>query len=651
MFARLRHARNLGPTLRKAHSLYEQGRLAEAGELYQTALRLDPGHDRALYNFGLVQMRSGRLDEALGHFSKAIEQNPDFAEAHNAAGIALRMSGRNQEAIAHYQKSLAIKPGYAEAENNLGLALRELEHYEEAAAHHRKALALKPDYPEAENNLGAALAALGRYEEAATHYRKAVSLRPDFAEAYSNLGIALQPLDRHDDALAQFDKALALKPDLAEAHYGRGIALKTLGRLEEGRRAVETAVDLAPRKAEFFGSLVQSKLLVDGDPHRVAIEALARDMVSLPEVEQIHLHFALGRVYADLGQYERSFRHLVDGNALKRRRVAYDEAAALGEIERIRASFGAEPIRRGTGLGDPSPVPVFIVGMPRSGTTLVEQILASHLQVHGGGERRDFEVAIAGLDHPAGDGRGLAPGRRALCRAGSGLEARSGAHHRQDAGQFSLRRPDPSGPAQCPYHPCPPRSGRHLSFVLFDSFRRHLPYAYDLGELGRYYRAYASLMAHWRAVFRTGSCSRSNTRRWSPISSRRRGASSAIAASTGTMPASTFTGRNGRCGRQVPYRCGGRSTTARLVAPGLIRECWGRCLRRSGGMRSGNAGRTKPTWSRPTKRACSTTSKAGRPKRNNFIEPLSDTTAITSGRSTTSASSGFSAATARKPRA
>ncbi len=504
MFARLRHARNLGPTLRKAHSLYEQGRLAEAGELYQTALRLDPGHDRALYNFGLVRMRSGRLDEALGHFSKAIEQNPDFAEAHNAAGIALRMSGRYREAIAHYQKSLAIKPGYAEAENNLGLALRELEHYEEAAAHHRKALALKPDYPEAENNLGAALAALGRYEEAAAHYRKAVSLRPDFAEAYSNLGIALQPLDRHDDALAQFDKALALKPDLAEAYYGRGIALKTLGRLEEGRRAVETAVDLAPRKAEFFGSLVQSKLLVDGDPHRVAIEALARDMVSLPEVEQIHLHFALGRVYADLGQYERSFRHLVDGNALKRRRVAYDEAAALGEIERIRASFGAEPIRRGTGLGDPSPVPVFIVGMPRSGTTLVEQILASHPQVHGGGERRDFEVAIAGLDHPAADGEDL---RRVGARYVERVRAlKPGAARITDkmpgnfrfAGLIHLALPN----ARIIHVRRDPVDTCLSCFSIL--FGGDLPYAYDLGELGRYYRAYASLMAHWRAVLPEG---------------------------------------------------------------------------------------------------------------------------------------------------
>ncbi len=500
MFARLRRSRNLGPTLRAAHSLYAAGRLPEAGRLYEAVLRLDPAHDRALYNLGLIQLRQGRLDEALDRFSRAVAQNPRFAEAHNAAGIALRRSGRHREALPHYEQALVLDPDYAEAEYNLGAALAALGRHEEAAAHYRRALALKPDHAEAENNLGAALRALGRYEEAAAHYRRALALKPGLAEARSNLGAVLQPLDRHEEALAQFDQALALKPDLAEAHHGRGVALQTLGRLDEGRRAIEAAIAIAPRKAEFYGALARSKRLVDGDPHRVAIEALARDMASLPEEEQVHLHFALGRVYDDLGRRERSFRHLVEGNALKRRHIAYDEAAALAAMARTRALFSAELIGRLAGRGDPSPLPVFILGMPRSGTTLVEQIVASHPRAHGGGERRDFETAIAGLDPREADGEGWrgVGGRyveriRPLSPAAARITDKMPGNFRF-AGLIHLALPN----ARIIHVRRDPVDTCLSCFSIL--FGGELPYAYDLAELGRYYRAYAEVMAHWRAT-------------------------------------------------------------------------------------------------------------------------------------------------------
>ena len=495
---RRRRSRRLARILRRAYRLCEKGRLAETGRLYEAALRLDPDHDRANFNFGLVHLRLGRRDEALRCFLRAIAGNPDFAEAHDGAGIALRMAGRHEDAIAHYRRAIAIKPGYAAAENNLATALRGLERWEEAASHHRKALALRPGYFEAESGLGAALRGLGRFEEAAAHYRAALALKPGHADTHGNLGAVLQLLGRHEEALLSFDKALSLEAGLAEAHYGRGTVLKTLGRLDEGQRAVETAIELAPRRAAFYLSLVQSKRLIgDGDPHRVAIEALARDLPSLSAEEQIHLHFALGQVYADLGRPERSFRHLADGNALKRRRIAYDEAAALAEIEQTRAVFGADLIRRGAGLGDPSALPIFIVGMPRSGTTLVEQILASHPLVHGGGERRDFETAVAGLD-PGGDGlrrvgaryveraRALAPAATRVTDKMPGNFRHAGAIHLAlpNARIIDVRR-DPTD----------------TCFSCFATlFGGDLPYAYDLGELGRYYRAYAALMAHWREV-------------------------------------------------------------------------------------------------------------------------------------------------------
>src|SRR6516225_146922 len=116
----------------------------------------------------------------------------------------------------------------------------------------------------------------------------------------------------------------------------------------------------------------------------------------------MHLHFALGKVYADLGQHERSFFHLIKGNALKRKQIVYDEAAALAQLERMREVFTAEALRQGRGCGDPSAVPVFIIGMPRSGSTLVEQILASHPKVFGAGERNEMAQLVSDIAGPDG---------------------------------------------------------------------------------------------------------------------------------------------------------------------------------------------------------------------------------------------------------
>ncbi|MGH7116717.1 MAG: tetratricopeptide repeat protein, partial [Stellaceae bacterium] len=395
-------ARGLARDLRAALSLQQQGRLAEAEVLYRAVLERDPDHVRALFNLGLVRIRQGALDDAIGLFGKALRRQPDFAEAHNALGIALRLSNRLEEALAHYREALALRPDYAEVENNIGQVLRALGRTAEAIGHYERAIAIKPDYAEAENNLGAALRALNRHEDAVAHYRRAVAAKPQSAAAHNNLGVALQLVGRHDEALAQAEQALALAPDFAEAHHGRGTVLRTLGRLDEARQALEQAIALAPRKAEFYRSLAEAKHFTEGDPHCAMIEALARDMDSLSEEERVHLHFALGKVYDDLGQRERGFSHLVEGNALKRGQIVYDEAAVLARFEVTRALFSTEVMRERAGQGDPSPLPVFILGMPRSGTTLVEQMLASHPEVHGAGELGEIERAVAALGGPDG---------------------------------------------------------------------------------------------------------------------------------------------------------------------------------------------------------------------------------------------------------
>jgi tetratricopeptide (TPR) repeat protein len=509
LFHRLRTSRGVARDFRAALVLQQQERLPQAEGLYRAILQRDPDHVQALYNLGLVRVRQGGLDDALGLFGEALCRRQDFAEAHNALGIALRLSGRHEEALAHYAQALAIKPGYAEVENNIGLALQARGRWPEAVGHFERAIAINPVYADAENNLGAALRALHRYEEAVEHYRRALAAKPNSAVAHSNLGAALQLLVRHDEALAQFDRALAMAPELAEAHHGRGTVLRTLGRLEEAGQALERAVALAPRRAEFYRSLAESKRFVEGDRHRALIEALACDMASLSQEEQVHLHFALGKVYADVGEHQRSFDHLLKGNALKRTQIVYDEGAALERLDRTRELFSAEIMRERAGQGDPSPVPVFILGMPRSGTTLVEQMLASHPQVHGAGELSDFAAVVAALGGPDGvpdDIRGAE-----LRRIGARYVARVGALARS-ARHITDKMPANFRFAGLIHLALPNARIIHLSRDPVDTclscfsilFGGDQPYTYDLGELGRYYRAYQTLMAHWRDVLPPG---------------------------------------------------------------------------------------------------------------------------------------------------
>ncbi len=436
-----RRPRSVEAVFRKALALHRQRQFAQAEAVYRDALERAPDHADALYNLGLVRLHLGDRQDAVRLLASALHRKPASAEAHNAFAVALRQLNRPREALAYFGRALAIDP--------------------------------------------------------------------DFAEAHNNLGATLQQLSQHNEALRHFEQALAINPDLAEAHHGRGTALRTLGPLDEARRAIERAIERAPRRAEFYRSLGELKEFAPGDAHVAQIETLAGDVGSLSEEEQTHLHFTLGKMYADLGRHPRSFEHLIAGNALKRRATAYDERAVLAQLEQTRELLGVEVMRAKKGLGDPSPVPIFIFGMPRSGTTLVEQILASHPEVHGGGELRDFEMAVASLAGPDGAPPeiGAAELRRIGARYLEGVCALAPKAARvtdkmpvnfRFAGLIHLALPN----ARLIHTSRDPIDTCLSCFSLL--FGGDQPFTYDLAELGRYYRGYATLMGHWREVLPPG---------------------------------------------------------------------------------------------------------------------------------------------------
>ena len=174
-----------------------------------------------------------------------------------------------------------------------------------------------------------------------------------------------------------------------------GAMLQELGDVETARAAYAKAVALSPANGHFHRQLAECKRFKEGDPHLTTIEMLLEAAEPLSSEDRLELHFAAGKAFADLGNHERAFQHLLKGNALKRRGLVHDATAAIKEFQRIQAAYTPELIRSKLGLGHPSPVPIFIVGMPRSGTTLIEQILASHPKVYGAGERKDFPPPYA----------------------------------------------------------------------------------------------------------------------------------------------------------------------------------------------------------------------------------------------------------------
>jgi tetratricopeptide (TPR) repeat protein len=523
---------------------HRAGRLGEAERLYRQVLAVDPRHADSLHLLGVVSHQAGRDDVALDLIGKAIALNDRVADYHCNIGSALCGLGRSEEGIAHYMRAIALDPRHALACNNLGNALVDHGKVAEGEARLRRALDLKPDYHEAHYNLGNALTAQDRLDEAVAHYRRAIALAPNFANAHNNLATTLEKQGRSQEAAAEFARVLKIEPRHASAHYNlgnllranaeyeaaighykqalasrpdfadawnnMGVALAERGDLEAAREAYRKSVEAEPARAAYHRNLAAHKRFEPGDPQFAVLEELAQNPQRVPEHERIDLQFALGKAYADLKQHERSFSHLLAGNALKRVQIAYDESAAMSYIGRIRATFGAELMRANAGAGDPSPTPVFIVGMPRSGTTLIEQIIASHPNAAGAGELFDldniarsvpgFPDTVSGM---SGDelqqlGARYAAAIRAIAPA-AGRVADKMPWNFHFCGLIHLALPN----ARI-IHARRDAIDTCLSCfsILFDG-NSNL-YTYDLGELGRFYRAYESLMAHWRAVLPPG---------------------------------------------------------------------------------------------------------------------------------------------------
>ncbi len=470
------------------------------------------GPSQNLLQFAMKAHRAGDFATAERLYSKLLRQAPgDFNSLH-LLGVIRAQQQRFAEADRLIAKALEIHCT-AEALNNHGSVLVELGRQEEAIARLRRALSMKPDYADAYFNLGNALNKCGKLEEAAKSFTDAVKFRPDHLDAHKNLCKCLHVLKRDAEAISALRRAIEISPRDPGLSFNLAILLQDAGDLEESRQLFEHTIACEPQFVGAHYYLAQIGKVRSGDKVLVAAEALAQRAGTLKPKERSILNFALGKAYEDVGRYDESFLAFVEGNRRRRPMVDFDEEEMRQRFHGLKKTFTAGLLAEKAELGNDSNLPIFIVGFPRSGTTLTEQILASHPQVHGAGEldfvgeltsgaivnRQATIVFPESLAHFSPEGlRGLGTAyverlRRLAPWASHITDKMPQNFMLLGFIRLILPRAKIIHVKRDPIDTC-------LSCFSLNFAETNLAFTYDLGELGRHYRRYLDLMDHWRLV-------------------------------------------------------------------------------------------------------------------------------------------------------
>ena len=481
------------------------GQYQQAMERYRQALVIRPDFAGAINNLGNALKDLGRLEEAVEQYQKVLAIEPGFVMAHNNLGICLKQMGRLDEAMTHFQQAITAMPAYAEAHNNLGNTLQALGRHDEAIEHYQQAITIMPRYAEAHSNLGRALQATGRLGDAISHYRQALEINPDFAMAHYNLGTALDDSGQPQQALNSYERAIALKPDYAEAHHNLGFALQELGRSDDAVSHYRQALAIRP---DYASAYLHLSMLRPEQEQVPVIERLLLQM-DLGQEDRALCRFALGNIFHDNKRHDEAFTQYQLANELKRGTISYDGAAFSRHVDSLIASFSRDYFNQRAWPGDPSTLPVFIIGMPRSGTTLVEQIISSHAQVFGAGELESIARIEKDLDAVAAYPQNIRACDAGLLGAAAagyleelrGLAPQAQRVSNKDPGNFHrLGLIMTLFPNARIVH-CRRNAMDTCLSIYFNHFAHGNEYAFDLEELGNYYLDYLRLMEHWSGLF------------------------------------------------------------------------------------------------------------------------------------------------------
>ncbi len=542
-----RKAIALAPDAADAHynlgnALYELGDLEPAEASYRRAIALSPGDAEAHNNLGNVFMDLKRVKDATAQYETAIELSPDYAEARANLGNALLQAEKPDEARACFKKALQTDPKLAEGRIGLGLLAEDSGHADEAYGHFKRAVEANPDSAEAQlamaraffardqfqdaagcchsaleiketaaahHLLGKALSEMSRWADAESQFRRALELEPDHVEAGYFLAETLLEIGRPQEAMAAFERVLALDPEMAAAVAGVGSCWQQQGRFEEAEEALRRAVAMDPTLSTAWFALATAKRL-QSDDDIARLQTLAENE-SLSDDQRRDILFALAHIHDDKGEHDAGFRYALAANDVRKKTSRF-RADRWGRLtDALIARFSSEVFARKADLGNPSALPVFVVGMPRSGTTLVEQIIASHGQGAGAGELYDLQHMAADLEDPRNGGRPYPESIDSLSREKAASMAEAYIARLRQCSKTARRVVDkmPGNfvnvgligllfPKAHVIH-CR-RDPMDTCVSCFLQNFRGLEFTCDLAALGSYYRDYDRLMRYWREV-------------------------------------------------------------------------------------------------------------------------------------------------------
>jgi tetratricopeptide (TPR) repeat protein len=511
--------------LRMVSELQRAGKFAEAEVCCEQVLRDHPEHADSWNLFGVLALQMGRHEDGTERIGRAIQLKGDAGFYHINLGGALRRLGRSAEAQAAFERAIAIADDSDEPHLGLALALMDQGRREEALLSLERAIAIDPECLEALTLLGDLQLMLGQPAKALPYYQAALLQNPDMPEILAKAGGCLLGAERASEAIEALKKALLLNHNLPDAHNMLGSALKISGHIAEAVESIECAIGLRPGDPRFYLNLSDCVRFTAKDSRLAALEGIDRNRGSLAPEEETALHFALGKAYGDLGRHNESFDHFIRGNAIKRRTVEYNELEALDRL-RQATSFVTEKSARLTppSVPDSSFAPIFVLGMPRSGTTLIEQILASHPRVLGAGETNEFSRVAGEFRAALADSKARSPADPAGRPASFPIGPEDGLAVIGKRYVESIRSTAPCSSfvvdktlmnivfiglititvpnARIIHVQRDPVDCCMSCFTKL--FENGPPYSYDLGELGRFYRAYEKMMEGWRQVLPEG---------------------------------------------------------------------------------------------------------------------------------------------------
>jgi tetratricopeptide (TPR) repeat protein len=495
---------NLGDALRLGGDL--EGALAH----FRRAVQLEPHLAEAHSNLGQLLLERHHPHEALAHLREAVRLRPGLAEARNNLGNALREAGRLAEARQSYAEALRISPNLAMTYNNMGQALQEENSLDDALAWYQRALQLDPRSARIHCNVASLLAEQEKYDDALAGYRRALELDPSYGEAHCGLGGVRQEQGHFEEAQGHYREALRYKPDLPATHWALGTVREELGDFEDAENCWRTALRYDPRLTGAYAAL--ATLLRDKLPD----EDLARthQLLADPDLHdgrRSSLQFGLAHVLDARGAYQEAAESLRQANALalaraQKRGQGYDPAAHAHFVAQMIAVCSPAFFERVCGFGSDSARPIFIVGLPRSGTTLTEQILASHSQVFGAGEQRlareDFDALAAHEDKAL---ERLAHLDRATAQRIGGQHLERLRELNDDRRHVADKMPDnylylgllATLFPRAKFIHCR-RDLRDIAVSCWITNFRSIPWANDTGHLANRFGEYRRVMDHWR---------------------------------------------------------------------------------------------------------------------------------------------------------